>query len=405
MPTITVFTDDENLANNVAEYKPFTVGDATDAWTVKFNNGSSFYAPSGVSMKVGHVNGLPDGTYNDAFLFVDRFNNRYRNSITVSSGVPNLGAFGTFKLRRSVNNPFSVDIPYGASAAVVQKALNDTSNGGISADTYDAIVTRNSINEYEINKTLTGKSDVIGELTNFPSSSSITNISAGFPHRVDVITIINTGTAPTQPYIGSNGVYILKGFNPPIDVRGRIGNIGLLTGGAYDSAVGTVAFTATGTGSGFGANAVESSGTLTNLTLQAAGSGYSNGTIVTASNSGTRTAVMGFDILDNPSYQVPFMDEASGMNILAATTLSPSSTGEIQDVTEFNDSSLIIRPRDIATASLSQSGTDFVGTMNPINNYVLARLALRGSTQIDLQIFGNNQMLFQGKLTILNKIA
>ena len=54
MPTITVFTDDENLANNVAEYKPFTVGDATDAWTVKFNNGSSFYAPSGVSMKVNH---------------------------------------------------------------------------------------------------------------------------------------------------------------------------------------------------------------------------------------------------------------------------------------------------------------------------------------------------------------
>lgn len=404
MPTITVFTDDENLANNVAEYKPFTVGDATDAWTVKFNDGSSFYAPSGVSMKVGHVNGLPDGTYNDAFLFVDRFNNRYRNSITVSSGVPNLGAFGTFKLKRSYNRSFSVDIPYGSSAAVVQKALNNTGNGGAPADTYDAVVTRNNINQYEIDKGF-GKNDIIGELTNFPSSSSITNTSAGSPHNVDVMTITNTGTAPTQPYVGSNGVYVLKGFNPPIDVRGRIGNISLLTGGAYDTAVGTVAFTATGTGSGFGAVAAENSGTLDNLTLRTAGSGYSNGTIITASNSGTRTAVMGFDILDNPSYQVPFMDEASSMNILAATTLSPSSTGEVQDVTEFNDSSLVIRPRDIATASLSQSGTDFVGTMNPINNYVLARLALRGSTQIDLQIFGNNQMLFQGKLTILNKIA
>jgi len=304
MPTITVFTDDDNLANNVAEYKPFTVGDATDAWTLKFNNGTSFFAPSGVSMRVGHVNGLPNGTYNSAFTWTDRYDNDYTPNITVSGGIP---------------------------------AISGTPTNGSS--------------------------------------------------------------------IGGSGVYILNGEEPT--------NVGQITNLAYASAgnypTGTVVtFSATGAGRGFVAQGSRSGGGDGVLdvgpTLISGGADYTAATDISSNVAVSNAAILTFSV-KSPRYQVPFLSATSGLNIIAATTLSPFSDGEIQDTTEFNSSTLVIRPRDIATASLSQSGTDYVGTMNPINDYVTARLALRGSTQIDLQIFGDNQMLFQGKLTILNKIA
>jgi hypothetical protein len=43
--------------------------------------------------------------------------------------------------------------------------------------------------------------------------------------------------------------------------------------------------------------------------------------------------------------------------------------------------------------------------MNPINAYTTSRLSLRNSTQLDIQIRGDGRTLFQGQLTILNKIA
>ena len=298
MPTITVFTDDDNLANNVAEYKPFTVGDATDAWTLKFNNGTSFFAPSGVSMMVGHVNGLPNGTYNSAFTWTDRYDNDYTPNITVSGGIPAI-------------------------------------SGG----------------------TIAGGS------------------------------------------IGGSGVYILHG-EEPTNV-GQIENVAIAQ--STDVASGNKQIvTATGAGRGFAAmlsRAASGTGPMDTIANVSSGADYTPATDI---NAGSH--LLSFTV-KSPRYQVPFLSATRGLDIIAATTLSPFSDGEIQDTTEFNSSTLVIRPRDIATASLSQSGTDYVGTMNPINDYVTARLALRGSTQIDIQIFGDNQMLFQGKLTILNKIA
>lgn len=298
MPTITVFTDDDNLANNVAEYKPFTVGDATDAWTLKFHNGTSFFAPSGVSMMVGHVNGLPNGTYNSAFTWTDRYDNDYTSNITISGGIPSI-----------------------------------------------------------------------------------------------------SGTPTNGSVIGGSGVYILNG-EEPTNV-GQIENAAIANSVDVDSGT-SVKLTATGAGRGFAgriSRAAAGTGPFDTIVTITKGADYTPATDI---NSGS--ALISFDV-KSPRYQVPFLSATSGLNIIAATTLSPFSDGEIQDTTEFNSSTLVIRPRDIATASLSQSGTDYVGTMNPINDYVTARLALRGSTQIDLQIFGDNQMLFQGKLTILNKIA
>jgi hypothetical protein len=305
MPTITVFTDDDNLANNVAEYKPFTVGDATDAWTLKFHNGTSFFAPSGVSMMVGHVNGLPNGTYNNAFTWTDRYDNDYTPNITISGGIPSI-----------------------------------------------------------------------------------------------------SGTPTNGSSIGGSGVYILNG-EEPTNV-GQITNLAYATTGSYPADT-IVTFTATGAGRGFVAQGSRSGvsgegGLNSGPTLISGGADYTAATDITSNIVVSEKAILTFSV-KSPRYQVPFLSATSGLNIIAATTLSPFSDGEIQDTTEFNSSTLVIRPRDIATASLSQSGTDYVGTMNPINDYVTARLALRGSTQIDLQIFGDNQMLFQGKLTILNKIA
>jgi hypothetical protein len=89
MPEITIYTNDGDCANGVAEINPFTVGDSTD-WTLKFNDGTDFYSPSNVTMRVGHTNGLPDGTYNNAFKWVDRVDTQSTGSIVVSSGVPTL---------------------------------------------------------------------------------------------------------------------------------------------------------------------------------------------------------------------------------------------------------------------------------------------------------------------------
>ena len=328
MPEITIYTNDGDCANGVAELNPFTVGDTTNDWTLKFvNEDGDFYAPSGVTMRVGHTNGLPDGTYNNAFKWVDRADNESTGSISVSSGVPTL-SFDT--------NPV----------------------GGV---------------------------------------------------------------------VGTNGVYILRG--PDLD--GSISNISLVDGGYgyaidrfgqinYGPNYKKVKFIGSGSGSGFVAlgNVTEvTSGTsysgygyVTSVSLVSGGKNYLLGDEIIdvnqfSNSSGVQLrATLSFDI-NAAKYEFPFKRDESGNNIIAATTLSPYSDGEITTSTQYDHSTLVIRPETVATASLTQSGTDWVGTMNPVNAYVTERLALRNSTQLDLQIRGDGRTLFQGQLTVLNKIA
>jgi hypothetical protein len=327
MPEITIYTNDGDCANGVAEINPFTVGDATNEWTLKFNDGTGFYAPSNVTMRVGHINGLPDGTYNNAFKWIDRAGNESIGSITVSSGVPTLS--------------FDTD--------------------------------------------------------------------------------------PAGGVVGTNGVYILRG--PKLD--GSISNISLVDGGygysigRYGSNVSGVAyskvkFIGSGSGSGFVAigNLVEVAagtnisgfGYVNSVSLVSGGKNYSIGDEITDVNQFSidstvqLRATLSFKI-NAAKYDFPFKRNESGKNIIAATTLSPYSDGEISGSAQYDHSTLVIRPETVATASLTQSGTDWVGTMNPINAYTTARLALRSSTQLDLQIRGDGRTLFQGQLTVLNKIT
>jgi hypothetical protein len=82
----------------------------------------------------------------------------------------------------------------------------------------------------------------------------------------------------------------------------------------------------------------------------------------------------------------------------------------VTNATEYDNSTLVIRPETVASASNLAESTDATGpkwtaTMDPINAYTTARLSLRNSTQLDLQIRGDGRTLFQGQLTILNKIS
>ena len=334
MPEIIIYTDDGDCANGVAEIQPFTTGDATDEWTLRFNNGTDFYAVSNVTMRVGHVNGLPNGTYNSAFRWSDRVGTESVANISVANGVPNL-------------------------------QFNSNPAGGL---------------------------------------------------------------------VGTNGVYILRG--PALD--GSISNVVIQDGGfGYAIYRGTssttaddyktISFKAVGSGSGFSGTATIdpafTSGSgfdfghadPATFTLINGGKGYSRGDVITDENNFDSDAVvtvratLSFDV-NAAKYEFPFMKNESGNNIIAATTLSPHSDGAVTNATEFDNSTLVIRPETVASASSLTASTDATGpkwtaTMNPISAYTTARLSLRNSTQLDLQIRGDGRTLFQGQLTILNKIS
>ena len=188
-----------------------------------------------------------------------------------------------------------------------------------------------------------------------------------------------------------------------------IGDWADTSGGTSYSAI-SVSGLAEFTGQGSGRN-------ITGTTLVSGGSGFQFSPIVALNSSGTvvpsasNAAVLPtFKALGNwPEYQLPFMRDESGNDIIAATTLSPYSDGDINGSAQFNHSTLVIRPKTVASANLIDSGSGstakWTGTMNPINDYVTARLSLRNSTQLDLQIRGDGRTLFQGQLTILNKMT
>ena len=332
MPEITIYTNDGDCANGVAEINPFTVGDATDEWTLKFNNGTGFYSPSNVTMRVGHTNGLPDGTYNNAFKWFDRVDNQSTGSISVASGVPTL-SFNTDPVGGVVGTD-GVYILRGPKLDGAITSIEFTSTG-------------------------------LGELTStgWPSNNKFgLEIDGGnlYPARGDVSTPEGSGTSYAMGFV------------------------------TFSSFTGS-ALTTTLLSGGSGFPAEPQVGLTSDSYSLFDGIGYFPPTFRAIGNWA--------------KYEFPFKRDESGNNIIAATTLSPYSDGDITGTTQYDHSTLVIRPETVATASLTPSGTDWVGTMNPINDYTTARLSLRNSTQLDLQIRGDGRTLFQGQLTILNKIA
>ena len=526
MPEITIYTNDGDCANGVAELNPFTVGDTTNDWTLKFvNEDGDFYAPSGVTMRVGHTNGLPDGTYNNAFKWVDRAGNESTGSIVVSSGVPTLsfntnpvggvvGTNGVYVLRGpqldgaitsiqiadagsfDTNNGYStspvLEIDrsrpggYRTSTSVV---LDPSYNLSPSSDSL-ALATANITTASDDLQGLFGNSAYFTQysrvnippvsLGDFTISFKVVSFfprdtqedwlySAASPYWYfkksrdnyfylysygtgDIITFSginfslleddeeydvtlsrsgsnwslsfarNGSTVTSSTTTGTTNTFVIGQFggslngimrdivinNGTTDIHSYLGAGADLTD--WTDGIGTNDATSVynleeyiGQGS---ALAVES------INLISGGSGFLAEPTVTLNSQGITVPASGVSLLplfkaigNWAKYEFPFMRDESGNDIIAATTLSPYSDGKIDTATQYDHSTLVIRPETVATASLTQSGTDWVGTMNPVNAYVTERLALRNSTQLDLQIRGDGRTLFQGQLTVLNKIA
>jgi hypothetical protein len=423
MPEITIYTNDGDCANSVAELNPFTVGDTTNDWTLKFvNEDGDFYAPSNVTMRVGHTNGLPDGTYNNAFKWVDRADNESTGSIVVSSGVPTLsfntnpaggvvGTNGVYLLRgpQLDGSITSVDIldkgakylgsynPLGKyylslsedpdKPAIISVTMeadpNANPGGGTTIGTVDHFYYKNTYSG-TIN-TVTGT--IKGAVSSDPS---------GVRPEVNPSFVVGVSGDSVLQSPSNRGSRIINDESPSIS-----SNIATSTGAVISLAYAFLVRTR-----------------VASVTIEDAGLGYTKVPDLTLSPTvGTRLNVDSWPDQNNirgakfqakiayPQYEFPFKRDESGNDIIAATTLSPYSDGKIDATTQYDHSTLVIRPETVATASLTQSGTDWVGTMNPVNAYVTERLALRNSTQLDLQIRGDGRTLFQGQLTVLNKIA
>jgi hypothetical protein len=357
MPEITIYTNDGDCANGVAEINPFTAGDATDEWTLKFNNGTDFYSPSNVTMRVGHVNGLPDGTYSNAFKWVDRADNESIATIGVASGVPTLsfdtdplggvvGTNGVYILRgpeldgsiasASIEYPGRY-LPYWTTQSVLVAVPNV-------GDGTDGVVQLNINSSYQVqNYIFQGVNTSNVWLKGYVDSVSVVEAGSKFTGNQSV----------SQPLV-ADSYGIIAGLS-----RKFIQVIHFIFQGINKS------------------EAVFEDG---------------------------QSAIISVKV-NAPQYEFPFKRDESGNDIIAATTLSPYSDGEVTGTTQYEHSTLVIRPETVATASLISSGLNWVGTMNPINAYTTSRLSLRNSTQLDLQIRGDGRTLFQGQLTILNKIA
>jgi len=335
MPEITIYTNDGDCANGVAEINPFTVGDSTD-WTLKFNDGNDFYSPSNVTMRVGHTNGLPDGTYGNAFDWFDRANNQSTGSITVSSGVPTL-SFNTDPVGGVVgtNGVYILRGP-NLDGAITSIEILVAGNGETSSDWAGT----------SQGLSIDGTNLFVSKFGTQPSIQVMNESPSGTAYAVAYATINATG--------GASSVVLVEGglgFSVPPRVR----LVQLVANSAY------------------------------NLLGEYNPVFYAKGNWA--------------------KYEFPFKRNESGNDIIAATTLSPYSDGEVTGTAQYDHSTLVIRPETVATASLTSSGLDWVGTMNPVNAYTTARLSLRNSTQLDLQIRGDGRTLFQGQLNILNKIA
>jgi hypothetical protein len=97
-----------------------------------------------------------------------------------------------------------------------------------------------------------------------------------------------------------------------------------------------------------------SNGSLTNVVLRTGGSGFLFAPLVYLAAEALQTPAVGvlpsLKAIGNwPKYEFPFMRDESGNNIISATTLSPYSDGKIDATTQYDHSTLVIRPETVAT--------------------------------------------------------
>ena len=288
-------------------------------------------------------------TYNDAFKWVDRADNQSTGSIDVASGVPTL-SFNTDPLGGVV----------GTNGVYILRGPE-----------LDGSIASASI-EYP------------GRYLEYWTTQSVLATVPNVGDGTDgVIQLDIVGDYQIQHYVYQGGNASNRW------VKGYVNSVSVVEAGSKFTGNQSVS---------------QPEATLSKKFIQVINYVYQGGNASEAVFEHGQSAIISVKV-NAPQYEFPFKRDESGNDIIAATTLSPYSDGEVTSTTQYDHSTLVIRPETVATASLTSSGLNWVGTMNPINAYTTSRLSLRNSTQLDLQIRGDGRTLFQGQLTILNKIA
>lgn len=413
---LTIYTEPNRIGTS--EVPPFVVGDATDEWELEFiNELGAVYVPSAVSMRVGHINGLPDGSYADAFVWTDRADNASTASITITAGVPSLsfdvdplggviGSDGVYVLRGPQLDGRITSIEVLAKGAqylgtfVGEVPLTIAGGGGSGGQAVAVLEIDPDANP--------GGATVLGTIDQCIYTQLDPGVWTGAPTLNPPRPASMVG-AVLAVISGSNMVGVTTGNSASLVITNR--------GGRY-TAEGS-ATTVTGTGTATGGTVTTTApvylarARVGSVTLLSPGSAYvtepvvadAAGTFIVARPGTLGRAAVYRARIAAPKFSTPYFSGHSSAAVLAACKTKPYTDGKIDASTEYDHSVLVIRPRDVAAASLTAGPASWTGTMNPINAYVQARLAVARSTVLDLQIFGDGRMLFQGALAVLDRIT
>jgi len=294
---ITIYTEDSRLGT--AEIPPFIVGDST-AWTLLFQNAAGeFYSPAAVTVKLGHINGLADGSYPSAFKWVDRCRNEHVASIVVAAGVPTL----------TWANPQPVGGMVGADGVyIVRGQIPDGRITGVVPSDETIELTREK-QPPKSPSNLTFSTDAGGagatgrlfwELKPYILRIAITDGGTGYT------------TAPTVEFTGGGGDRA-KAIATISDC-GSVVAIKVTDNGCSYTSAPTISFTAIGPGSGAAAICewVDSDGAsgITSIEVKTAGTGYTSAPTITitdslSTGSGAEAVALGWDslatlVINNP---------------------------------------------------------------------------------------------------------
>jgi hypothetical protein len=288
MPSIVVYTNP--LAPGTAQIPVYAVGDDQN-WQLKFSDGANFYDPTGVSMNIGYVKGLANGTYPSAFQWVDRMNNQHVGSFVMASALANsltwdenpinvFGANGAF-LVKGRTPPASrirkVYVKYGGAGTTTVPALRFNGGATLTGQQATATATIAGTAISAINLTYGGFGYSI------PPQVVITGDGTGA--KVRVATIVNGAVATFAIDSAGTGytTATVTFVDPEASATATVGGTSAVTGltvvnqGSGYTTAPTVALTGGGgtlaTATAALANA---SWGLTNLILTAAGTGFTS---------------------------------------------------------------------------------------------------------------------------------
>jgi hypothetical protein len=406
MPELVISTDPNRLGT--CDVPPFVIGDTSTGWKLKFHNGTQYYSPSSVSMRVGNVNGLTQAQ-DDAFKFTDTKGNAAVFDVGLTGNVPSItvasgtapqivGSNGAYLLRGAVVTPGQalkrLTLASGGAGYKSAPSVRIVGGGGEGAT---ATATIGTLKAKIAAVKITNPGGFTGAISGSIPGYCVVSISGGGPIRNASISASYSAYAGFYSISGSS---VLDGGEYTSQPSLSISFYAVLTANASTvPLVYTLICTVT-------AEAVmdEFTASISGISMTAAGSGYrSSPQVFFDSDSGSgASASADIETVDN---DVCYKSEDASSEILSAVSVVPYSSGRsYNSAIKYDHALCLIKPRIVADATLSLVSSQWEGTMNPVNDWVLAMLAFRRSVTLDLQIFGDGRMLYMGGLTILNKI-